>query len=110
MLIRQLAHAYVRIIGEIEDPCRCCLIDQHIKNINGDTEFIASGSICQVGICCPCISDPKFAISKHSRPPRPAFLFSLGVLEQRARRQLVSVSPQFHWFVGLVNVSSLQMT
>lgn len=49
--------------GEIEDPCRCCSIDQIIKNVNGDPEFTAKGTICQLGFCCPCISDPSFAIS-----------------------------------------------
>ena len=49
-------------IGEIEDPCRCCVLDQQVKNVNGDTEFTASGACCQLGFCCPCIWDPRFAI------------------------------------------------
>lgn len=49
-------------IGSIEDPCRCCMMDQQIKNTAGDTIFTTYGSICQLGMCCPCCASVDFDV------------------------------------------------
>merc|ERR1719436_168818 len=43
-----------KMIGQIEDPCRCCVMDQQIMDGTGNLVYTTQGSICQLGMCCPC--------------------------------------------------------
>lgn len=51
-------------IGSIDDPCKCCVMDQQINNKNGDTIYTTNGSICQCGMCCPICAPVSFDVSK----------------------------------------------
>lgn len=51
-------------IGTIEDPCRCCMMDQQIKSTSGETIYTTYGSICQLGLCCPFCASVDFDIRK----------------------------------------------
>jgi hypothetical protein len=51
-------------IGEIDDPCRCCAMDQQIKDTSGKVVYSTYGSICQLGLCCPCCASVDFTIKK----------------------------------------------
>eukprot|EP00931_Biecheleriopsis_adriatica_P020408 TRINITY_DN1364_c0_g1_i1.p1 TRINITY_DN1364_c0_g1~~TRINITY_DN1364_c0_g1_i1.p1 ORF type:complete len:257 (-),score=60.11 TRINITY_DN1364_c0_g1_i1:73-780(-) len=51
-------------IGTIEDPCRCCAMDQQIKDAGGKLIFTTYGSICQLGLCCPCCASVDFNVKK----------------------------------------------
>jgi len=51
-------------IGKIEDPCRCCAMDQQIKDTSGNLLYSTYGSICQLGMCCPCCAPVDFQIKK----------------------------------------------
>merc|ERR1712039_1021041 len=50
--------------GRIEDPCKCCVMDQKIFNRTGQQVFTTSGSICQFGMCCPCCAGVSFDVMK----------------------------------------------
>lgn len=47
-------------IGSVEDPCRCCLMDQHIMDARGTRVFTTEGTMCQLGLCCPICFDVHF--------------------------------------------------
>lgn len=50
-------------LGTVEDPFRCCSIDQQIKDSAGQVKFrTGPTSICQLGIFCPCCADIDFPI------------------------------------------------
>lgn len=51
-------------IGNIEDPCRCCHMDQQIYDAAGSLIYTTNGSICQCGICCPLCADVTFEIRR----------------------------------------------
>lgn len=51
-------------IGTIKDPWACCKMDQRILDAPGNTLFTTYGSICQIGMCCPCCASVDFAIKK----------------------------------------------
>jgi hypothetical protein len=51
-------------IGQIEDPCRCCAMDQQIMNASGTLVYTTYGSICQLGLCCPCCAPVDFEVRK----------------------------------------------
>jgi len=51
-------------IGKIEDPWRCCVMDQKIFDKTGQQVFTTSGSICQFGMCCPCCAGVSFDVKK----------------------------------------------
>jgi len=53
-------------IGTIEDPFKCCTMDQQILDKSGGTKFTVAGSICQCGMCCACCADVKFDVSDKS--------------------------------------------
>jgi len=53
-------------IGTIEDPWKCCTMDQQILDKNGGMKFTVAGSICQCGMCCACCADVKFDVSDKS--------------------------------------------
>eukprot|EP00440_Ansanella_granifera_P016499 gb/GFBE01017927.1/.p1 GENE.gb/GFBE01017927.1/~~gb/GFBE01017927.1/.p1 ORF type:complete len:237 (+),score=68.25 gb/GFBE01017927.1/:1-711(+) len=54
-------------IGQIEDPCRICVMDQQIKDEQGNLAYTTNGSICQMGMCCPCCASVDFDISKDGK-------------------------------------------
>jgi len=54
-------------IGSIEDPCRCCVMDQQIFNKDRNLLFTTYGSICQPGLCCPCCCDVGFDVNKNGQ-------------------------------------------
>merc|ERR1712066_288401 len=51
-------------IGTIEDPFRCCMMDQQIKDNKNTLVYSTYGSICQLGMCCPCCAPIDFQIKK----------------------------------------------
>mmetsp|Transcript_99111 Transcript_99111/g.303019 ORF Transcript_99111/g.303019 Transcript_99111/m.303019 type:complete len:236 (-) Transcript_99111:99-806(-) len=54
-------------IGSIDDPCRCCLMDQQVLGANGSTMFTTVGGICQMGVFCPLCADVDFEIKKNDQ-------------------------------------------
>lgn len=54
-------------IGNIEDPCRCCLMDQQVFGKNNRLLFQTAGSICQPGICCPICASVNFDVTKNGQ-------------------------------------------
>jgi hypothetical protein len=52
------------VIGRIEDPCRCCVMDQKIMDGNDKLIYTTNGSICQLGMCCPCCASVDFQVQK----------------------------------------------
>jgi len=52
------------MIGKIEDPCRCCIMDQQIMDKTDSLVYTTRGSICQLGMCCPCLGSVDFQILK----------------------------------------------
>jgi hypothetical protein len=52
-------------IGHIDDPFRCCVMDQQVQDAKGQLLFTTSGTVCQAGMCCPCCSDVNFDIQKN---------------------------------------------
>mmetsp|Transcript_36463 Transcript_36463/g.84837 ORF Transcript_36463/g.84837 Transcript_36463/m.84837 type:complete len:235 (-) Transcript_36463:135-839(-) len=52
------------LIGTIEDPCRCCMMDQQVYDRDHKLLFTTYGSICQCGICCPCCASVDFDVLK----------------------------------------------
>merc|ERR1712205_276318 len=51
-------------LGEIEDPCACMVLNQQIKNGQGQVVFTITGSIFQCASCCPCF-DMHFDILRN---------------------------------------------
>jgi len=51
-------------VGEIDDPCRCCLMDQQVMNSQGSLLFRTNGTLCQAGMCCPCCAGVYFDVLK----------------------------------------------
>eukprot|EP00397_Hematodinium_sp_SG-2012_P057219 GEMP01071304.1.p1 GENE.GEMP01071304.1~~GEMP01071304.1.p1 ORF type:complete len:247 (+),score=43.97 GEMP01071304.1:222-962(+) len=41
-------------IGRVHDPCRCCVLDNDIFDVDDRLSYVISGSVCQIGLCCPC--------------------------------------------------------
>jgi len=52
-------------VGTIEDPCRCCMMDQQINDSSGTTLYTTYGSMCQLGLCCPCCASVDFQVKKN---------------------------------------------
>lgn len=55
------------LIGRIEDPCRCCVMDQQVMSATGDLLFTTNGSMLQLGICCVCCGDVRFDVEKQGQ-------------------------------------------
>jgi len=51
-------------IGRVEDPCRCCTMDQQIFDSNDELRFTTAGSICQLGMFCPCCDSVRFPMAR----------------------------------------------
>lgn len=54
-------------IGKVEDPWRCCVMDQKIFGAGGQQVFTTSGSIWQLGMCCPCCAPVNFGVMKDGK-------------------------------------------
>lgn len=52
------------VIGNIDDPCKLCVMDQQVFDAKSNLMFNTSGSICQLGICCPCCSSVTFDVTR----------------------------------------------
>eukprot|EP01051_Picozoa_sp_SAG22_P014221 SAG22_NODE_1693_length_3799_cov_2.227568_3_plen_271_part_00 len=50
-------------IGKIEDPFACCTMNQKIIDASGTQIYGVNGSICQLGLCCPCLAPVVFDIT-----------------------------------------------
>jgi hypothetical protein len=51
-------------IGHVDDPCALCVMNQQINDAKGNSMFTTTGSICQLGMCCPCCSGVNFEVKK----------------------------------------------
>lgn len=56
-------------LGHIEDPWRCCAMDQKIYDTDGNQIFGAEGSICQIGIFLPCCGAVEFDLTDANGQP-----------------------------------------
>ena len=56
-------------IGHIDDPFKCCVMDQRVYDPNGTQIYGVAGSVCQIGICCPCMGDVHFDITDAGGQP-----------------------------------------
>jgi len=50
-------------VGHIEDPWRCCQVNQLVYDAKDDLRYEVTGPICQCGACCPCCADFNFDIN-----------------------------------------------
>ncbi len=48
-------------VGHIDDPCACCVMNQTVKDHTGEVKYKVEGTLCQCGLCVPCI-DIKFDV------------------------------------------------
>merc|ERR1740123_1632548 len=51
-------------IGKIDDPWKCLVMDQQIKDAQGKPVFTTTGSIWQLGMCCPCCASVRFDVMR----------------------------------------------
>lgn len=52
-------------IGKIDDPFKCCQMDQQIYSKDDELLYTTQGSVCQLGMCCPVCFDVTFDILKN---------------------------------------------
>lgn len=52
------------LVGTVEDPCRCCTMDQQVYGKDKNLLFTTAGSICQFGMCCPCCAPIHFDVKQ----------------------------------------------
>ena len=50
-------------IGHVDDPFHWCVMDQRIYGVDGRQIYGAAGSVCQMGIFCPCLGTVEFDIA-----------------------------------------------
>mmetsp|Transcript_222 Transcript_222/g.483 ORF Transcript_222/g.483 Transcript_222/m.483 type:complete len:361 (+) Transcript_222:56-1138(+) len=53
-------------VGKIEDPCKCCVVNQLVLGSNEQRRYEVTGPVCQCGACCPCCADFNFDINDQS--------------------------------------------
>ena len=56
-------------IGNVENPYKCCEMDQRIFGIDGTQIYGAVGSSCQKGVCCPCLAPVEFQLTDTNGEP-----------------------------------------
>merc|ERR1711959_402678 len=61
-------------IGSVDDPWKCCVMDQRIYDVNGDKIFGTAGSVCQPGMCCPCLGNVEFNVTGPNGEPTNAHI------------------------------------
>jgi len=54
-------------IGEVDDPCRCCLVEQEVYGPNKNFIFKTAGTLCQTGIWCSMCAGVYFDVTKHGQ-------------------------------------------
>ena len=64
-------------IGHVEDPWRCCLMDQRIYDAAGLQIYGAAGSICQPAVFCPCLGNVEFEVTGPGGEPTSAHISKL---------------------------------
>jgi len=64
-------------VGRIEDPFKCCAVNQMIFDSNDDLRYEVTGSMCQSGACCACCADFHFDVND----PRGA---TVGAITKKA--------------------------
>merc|ERR1711920_365732 len=50
-------------VGRVEDPCRCCVVNQLIYDSNDALRYEVTGPICQCGAFCGCCADFHFDVN-----------------------------------------------
>ena len=56
-------------VGNVENPWKCCTMDQRIFGPDGQRIYGAAGTVCQQGIFCPCLGSVEFALTDaHGQP------------------------------------------
>ena len=50
-------------LGRVEDPFVCCAMNQKVFDDQDKLKYNVEGSICQIGLCCPCCGDVKFDVT-----------------------------------------------
>ena len=53
-------------IGAVHDPFACCVMNQKISDAQGQFRYGVQGTICQLGLCCPCCGDVKFDVTNQN--------------------------------------------
>jgi hypothetical protein len=53
-----------KLVGSVEDPWRCCAMDQQILDEQGKLVYTTNGSICQLGLYCPFCAAVDFEVKK----------------------------------------------
>jgi hypothetical protein len=56
-------------LGRVEDPFSCCQMDQKIFDHTNQFRYGVAGTICQLGLCCPCLGDVVFNITNQAGEP-----------------------------------------
>ena len=51
------------LLGTIEDPFACCKMNQKVFRNDQTHVYTVEGSICQLGLCCPCCGDVVFDVA-----------------------------------------------
>jgi len=74
-------------VGSVDDPWHCCVMDQRVYDVNGNQIYGAAGSVCQVGICCPCLGAVEFDITDPVGNPTQAHISKVfnGCAEMMAK-------------------------
>jgi len=53
-------------LGHIDDPFKCCIMDQYVYDAYGNLRFEVTGSSCQAGTVCPRCADVYFDVLDES--------------------------------------------
>lgn len=52
-------------IGTVDDPWACCVMNQKLHSKDGKPLFTTSGSVWQLGMCCPCLAPVEFDVKRN---------------------------------------------
>ena len=69
-------------LGRVEDPCAFCALDQRVFDAENLLKYKVYGSICQIGLCCPCCGDVVFSVKDMAGGPEGEIrkIFTCGEL------------------------------
>mgnify|MGYP003335626999 CR=1 FL=1 len=56
-------------IGNVEDPFKCCTMDQRVFGPDGQQVYGAAGTVCQQGVFCPCCASVEFQLTDSNGHP-----------------------------------------
>mmetsp|Transcript_43202 Transcript_43202/g.94170 ORF Transcript_43202/g.94170 Transcript_43202/m.94170 type:complete len:234 (-) Transcript_43202:161-862(-) len=65
-------------IGTVEDPFKCCVMDQRILDSKGTQLLTTRGSVCQIGMLCPFFGSVDFDILKNGQPVAKVSKMAMG--------------------------------